>query len=258
MSILELHSSRYGFNPGSAWLIDNSASSATAALCAVTTTVAAASGCVTAMFTDTIIEKHFTGDTAYDLTVAMNGALAGLVGISAGCSVVAPWAAVTIGMVAGWVYYGFSKFLIKMRIDDAVDAIPVHSANGMWGVIAVGLFAEPDAMAAAGYSAAHVGWFFNGSDATLLLVQVIAAVWILGWVGTLMAPFFLMLHAAGMFRVDPLEEEVGLDISLHRGPDYDLPRKEAEELKMLEAVRSSRSRLNIDPWHEKIGVILYS
>eukprot|EP00978_Attheya_sp_CCMP212_P044147 scaffold301986_cov59-Attheya_sp.AAC.1 len=74
----------------------------------------------------------------------MNGALAGLVGITAGCAVVTPWASIIIGIIAGWVYIAFSKFLIKMKIDDAVDAIPVHFANGMWGCIAVGLFAEPD------------------------------------------------------------------------------------------------------------------
>eukprot|EP00542_Grammatophora_oceanica_P013517 CAMPEP_0194045696 /NCGR_PEP_ID=MMETSP0009_2-20130614/17543_1 /TAXON_ID=210454 /ORGANISM="Grammatophora oceanica, Strain CCMP 410" /LENGTH=56 /DNA_ID=CAMNT_0038690613 /DNA_START=32 /DNA_END=199 /DNA_ORIENTATION=+ len=56
--------------------------------------------------------------------MAMNGALGGLVGVTAGTSVVEPWAALFIGIIAGWVYYGFSKFLIMMKIDDAVDAVP--------------------------------------------------------------------------------------------------------------------------------------
>ena len=179
--------------------------------------------------------------------MAMNGALAGLVSITAGGSVVAPWASVIIGIVAGRVYYGFSTLLLKMRIDDAVDAIPVHFANGVWGVIAVGLFAEPDAMAVAGYSTAHVGWFYNGSDATLLLVQIIAVMWILGWVSTLMAPFFLMLNAAGMFRVHPLDEGAGLDICLHRGSAYDLPDPKSEDVEDLETVRLERSYLYMDP-----------
>ena len=234
----------YGFNPGSALAIDNSGSAATAALCAVTTTLAAAAGCVTAMFTDTLIEMGATGEASYDLTMAMNGALGGLVGITAGCSVVTPGMAVVIGIVAGWVYVGFSKFLIAMKIDDAVDAIPVHFANGAWGVIAVGLFAEEDAMAVAGYNSAHVGWFYSwgkgSGDANLLLCQVCSILWIIGWVFFVMTPFFLVLNALGMFRVDPLEEEVGLDISHHRGAAYDMSGAKKEDVEELMEVRASR------------------
>jgi len=96
-------------------------------------------------------------------------------------------------MVGGWVYLGFSKFLIRMRIDDAVDAVPVHFANGMWGVIAVGLFASPDEMAVAGYNSDHTGWFFSwgkgSGDANLLLCQICAVAWICGWVTCIMTPF---------------------------------------------------------------------
>lgn len=234
----------YGFNPGSALVIDNSGSASTAALCAVTTTLAAAAGCVTAMFTDTIIDMRTSGEASYDLTMAMNGCLGGLVGITAGCSVVTPWAAVIIGIVAGWVYVGFSKLLVKLKIDDAVDAVPVHFANGMWGVIAVGLFAEEGAMATAGYKTEHLGWFYswgNGSaDANLLLCQVVAIVWICGWIFFVMTPFFLALNAMGMFRVDALEEEVGLDISHHRGSAYDLSAPKKEDVEELMEVRASK------------------
>jgi Amt family ammonium transporter len=230
----------YGFNPGSALVIDNMDSSAAAALCAVTTTVAAASGCVTAMFFDTIIEARKTGEATYDLTMAMNGCLAGLVAITAGCSVVEPWAAVVIGIIGGLVYYGFSKFLIAMKIDDAVDAVPVHFANGIWGVIAVGLFASEEKMATAGYNTVHVGWFYNGGDANLLLVQIVSVVWIVGFVSCMMTPFFMALNALGMFRVDPLEEEVGLDISHHRGAAYDLTAPKQEDIEELMEIRASR------------------
>lgn len=234
----------YGFNPGSALAIDNSGSAATAALCAVTTTLAAASGCVTAMFTDTMIEMGKTGEASYDLTMAMNGALGGLVGITAGCSVVTPWASVLIGIVAGWVYVGFSKFLIAMKIDDAVDAIPVHFANGAWGVIAVGLFAEEEAMGVAGYNTEHLGLFYSWGksswDSNLLLCQIASIAWICGWVFFIMTPFFLVLNAMGMFRVDPLEEEVGLDISHHRGAAYDMTAPKKEDVEELMEVRASK------------------
>lgn len=230
----------YGFNPGSALAIANPDSAHTAALCAVTTTLAAASGCVTAMAFDSFMESRVTGETSYDLTMAMNGALGGLVAITAGCSVVYPWAAVIIGIVGGLVYYGFSKFLIKMKIDDAVDAIPVHFANGAWGVIAVGLFADERLQAVAGYSTAHQGWFNDFGDANLLLVQIIAVAWVSAWVFAIMTPFFLLLNAAGIFRVDPLEEEVGLDISHHRGAAYDLAPPKQNDVEELMEVRASR------------------
>eukprot|EP00526_Cylindrotheca_closterium_P009072 CAMPEP_0113618972 /NCGR_PEP_ID=MMETSP0017_2-20120614/9625_1 /TAXON_ID=2856 /ORGANISM="Cylindrotheca closterium" /LENGTH=514 /DNA_ID=CAMNT_0000528523 /DNA_START=31 /DNA_END=1575 /DNA_ORIENTATION=- /assembly_acc=CAM_ASM_000147 len=228
----------FGFNPGSALAIDNSGSAETAALCAVTTTLAAACGCVSAMFTDTMIEKSSTGEVSYDLTMAMNGALGGLVGITAGCSVVTPWAACIIGIIAGWVYIGFSKFLIKMKIDDAVDAIPVHFANGMWGVIAVGLFAEPDLMAIAGYN--DFPGIFYGGKGELLLCNFVSIVWICAWVFFLMTPFFVVLNVMGMFRVDPLEEEVGLDISHHRGAAYDMSGAKKEDVEELMEVRASK------------------
>lgn len=230
----------YGFNPGSALAIANDGSAHTAALCAVTTTLSAASGCVTAMAFDSFMEARVTGETTYDLTMAMNGALGGLVAITAGCSVVYPWAAVVIGIVGGLVYYGFSKFLIKMKIDDAVDAIPVHFANGAWGVIAVGLFSDVELQAVAGYSTAHQGWFNDFSDANLLLVQFISILWIIAWVGGIMTPFFMLLNAMGIFRVDALEEDVGLDISHHRGAAYDLEPAKQGDVEELMEVRASR------------------
>lgn len=229
----------YGFNPGSALAIANEGSAATAALCAVTTTLAAASGCVSAMFFDCFMESQATGEVSYDLTMAMNGALGGLVAITAGCSVVYPWAAVIIGMIGGLVYYGFSKFLIKMKIDDAVDAIPVHFANGAWGVLAVGLFSDKGLQEIAGYSTAHDGLFYSG-DGNLLLVQFISICWVCAWVFAVMTPFFMALNAAGMFRVDALEEEVGLDISHHRGTAYDLEPAKQSDVEELMEVRASR------------------
>jgi len=235
----------YGFNPGSALAIDNSASAATAALAATTTTLAAATGCVVAMFTDSIIDARKTGEVSYDLTMAMNGCLGGLVAITSGTATVDPWAAIIIGAIGGWVYLGVSKLLIKLRIDDAVDAIPVHFGNGMWGVIAAGLFSRRELMDTAGFGnpGGRQGWFFTwrtGSDANLLLCQICGVLWILAWVVVLMAPFFYLLRIAGMFRVDPLEEEVGLDISHHRGAAYDLTGPAKEDVEELLEVRASK------------------
>jgi len=234
----------YGFNPGSTLAISSSGAAATAALCCVTTTIAAAAGCVTSMFTATIIDEFLTGEASYDLTYAMNGCLGGLVGITAGCSVVTPYAALIIGIVAGWVYIAFSALLVKLKIDDAVDAIPVHFANGIWGCIAVGLFAEPSKIDISYGNTMHVGFFYSwgrgSGDATLLGIQCLGILWIIGWCTMVMTPFFTLLKAAGMFRVDPLEEEVGLDISHHKGSAYDLTGPDQSHVDKLIAERASQ------------------
>ena len=223
----------YGFNPGSTLAISPGGYADIAALCAVTTTLAAATGSVSAMFTDMILTRRKTGETMYDITMCMNGALSGLVGITAGCSVVEPWAAFVIGLVAGWVYIFWSNLLIKLKIDDAVDAIPVHFGNGMWGCIATGLFASPGLVDVT-YGSGNYGWFYNwgkGADGKLLAIEICGVLWIIGWVSFIMIPYFYMLNAFGLFRVDALEEEVGLDISHHKGAAYDMsgPSEEAKE-----------------------------
>jgi len=230
----------YGFNPGSALKIANPTSAAVSGLATVTTTIAGATGCVTCMFLDTIIEAYKDSEITYDLTMAMNGALGGLVAITAGCAVVTPWAAFIIGFIAAFFYYGASKMLIKLKIDDAVDAVPVHFANGIWGILAVGFFAEPDRQELAYSNITHTGWFYNGSDANLLLNQLVAVCWIIGWVTCVMTPFFVVLNLLGMFRVDGLEEEVGLDISHHRGGAYDLSAPKTNHVEELMEVRASR------------------
>ena len=234
----------YGFNPGSILIISNSGNARVSALAAVTTTLAAASGCVSSLFIDAVLDAVHTGEASYDLTAAMNGALAGLVAITAGCATVTPWCAIIIGAVGGLFYLLASKLLIKLRIDDAVDAIPVHLTNGLWGVIAAGLFSKRDLMSNAGYGGDHAGWFFewgNGSaNASVLVTQLAGAAWILGWVTFLMVPFFLVLNALGQFRVDAIEEEVGLDISHHRGAAYDLSAAKKADVEELLELRASR------------------
>lgn len=233
----------YGFNPGSTLQITPTGYGDTAGLCAVTTTLSAAFGCISALFTDTLLGLSKTGEAEYDLTMAMNGALSGLVGITAGCSTVTPWAACVIGMVAGWVYVFSSGLLVKLKIDDAVDAIPVHFFNGIWGCLAVGLFAEPSRVTNAYSNTKHFGWFYSwgqgSADVHLLLLQFLGVVWIIGWVTAIMTPFFFMLHAMGIFRVDALEEEVGLDISHHKGAAYDMTGPTKEDIDELVARRAT-------------------
>lgn len=219
----------YGFNPGSQLAIASAENGAAAALCAVNTTLAAAAGAVTALFTDSIMGQIKTGETEYDLTMAMNGCLGGLVGITAGCASVNPEMSVVIGIIAGWVYIASSKLLVMLKVDDAVDAVPVHFFNGMWGCIAVGFF-NVDA-----------GVFYGGSGA-LLGANIVGVLFIIGWVTVLMVPFFYVLKVLNMFRVDPLEEDVGLDISHHKGSAYDLSGPKQEDVEELKIRRSTHGK----------------
>jgi Amt family ammonium transporter len=137
-------------------------------------------------------------------------------------SIVEPWAAMIIGACAGLIYLGGSHLLITLRLDDAVDAIPVHMVNGTWGLIAVGLLASPRKLELTfGEEKPHVGWFYSWSrgsgDARLLACQIVGILWIIGWVLGVMMPFFIWLDWKGWFRSDPLEEIVGLDTSYHGG-----------------------------------------
>jgi Amt family ammonium transporter len=228
----------YGFNSGSTLQISSEGSGQVASLCAVTTTLSAASGCISAMFIDTYMNYNKNGDVVeYDLSKAMNGLLSGLVGITANCAVVAPWAAVVIGLTAGLVYIMASALLVKLKIDDAVDAIPVHLFNGMWGCIATGLFAEPSRTALAYGSDLHVGWFYswgrNSGDANLLLCEIAGIAFIVVWTMGIMTPFFFLLHFFEMFRIDPLEERVGLDYSHHKGGAYDYTGPLKADIEML-------------------------
>jgi len=190
-----------------------------AALAAVNTTLSAASGGVAALFTSLFIEERLTGEAKFDLKKLMNGCLGGLVSITAGCAIVEPWAAAVIGLMGGWVYLLSSALLISYRIDDAVDAIPVHLACGMWGTLAVGLLASPARVQNTYRSSNHVGWFYSlgrGSfDAHLLAAQICCILFVIAWVFILMLPFFSWLNYMGWFRSDSLEELVGLDISYH-------------------------------------------
>ena len=121
----------YGFNCGSALLLGVEETGKVAALAAVNTSLAGAAGCFSSLFTHLFLQERRTGEIKFDLGRAMNGALSALVAITAPCGTVENWASLVIGGVAGLIYLCSSSALVHFRLDDAVDAIPVHLANGM-------------------------------------------------------------------------------------------------------------------------------
>ena len=101
-----------------------------------------------------------------------------------------------------------------MRIDDVVDAVPVHMTNGIWGTIAVGLFASSNRLKLAYGEVGDVGAFMGGNG-TLLGCQLIGILFVVGWVTCIMFPFFCVLNYMGWLRSEPADEVEGLDSRYH-------------------------------------------
>lgn len=215
----------YGFNSGSALLLEIEETGNVAALAAVNTSMAAACGALSSLLTNMYFETRSSGELGFDLTKCLNGALAGLVASTSSCGVVYPWAAAVIGICAGWVYLASSHMLVRFKLDDAVDGIPIHMFCAIWGLLAVGFLAAPGPVLEAYGSDAHVGWFYSlgrgSTDATLLLNQFIAVVFISFWAIGLMVPFFMFLSYINWLRADALEEIAGLDASYKHATQED-------------------------------------
>jgi Amt family ammonium transporter len=194
----------YGFNAGSTL----SGTDLTIAHVATTTTLAAATGAIGAMITSWV----WFGKP--DPSVSLNGALAGLVGITAGTWVVSPVGAVIIGFLAGILVVLSVEFFDKvLHIDDPVGAISVHGVVGAWGTIAVGLFAD-------GVNDPGIVGLFYGGGAAQLGIQLIGVLAVFGWVIVTSLVLFGVLKAAKLLRVSEREELMGLDIGEHGTESY--------------------------------------
>merc|ERR1712136_397681 len=138
-----------------------------------------------------------------------NGILAGLVAITAGCGVVKHWEAIVIGFIGAWVYQIVSMLLKYKKIDDVVDAVPVHGACGIWGVLALGLFGDPD------HGMGGNGFFYGGDQ---LRVQSLAVIIIVAWSGFLSTLIFLPLRVANLLRLSDKYQDEGADAMEHSPP----------------------------------------
>ena len=192
----------YGFNAGSTL----AAVGADFASVAVTTTLAAAGGALAAMITGWTYPVYGKPDVG----LTLNGALAGLVGITAGAGYVTNGPAVVIGMVAGFIVVVSIISFERLGIDDPVGAISVHGVAGLWGVIAVGLFANIGLVESLGWSS-NVGGLFVGGGFGLLGTQVLGALAIIAWVFPSSFLVFKLIDKTVGMRVSPEEELAGLD-----------------------------------------------
>jgi Amt family ammonium transporter len=144
-----------------------------------------------------------------DVSMSLNGALAGLVGITAPCAVVSPGAAIIIGAIAGILVVLSVEFIDKvLHIDDPVGAVSVHAVCGVWGTLAVGIFGDLDAIGAGLTRGGQIG------------VQALGAAAVFVWAFGLALILFLSVKKTFGLRVTEKEEMAGLDIDEHGTEAY--------------------------------------
>jgi Amt family ammonium transporter len=189
----------FGFNAGSTLGVTDGS---VIGRVAINTNLAAALGGIAAMVT---VWKRFGKP---DLSMAMNGALAGLVAITAPCAYVEPWAAIVIGATAGYIVVRGVELLDKLQIDDPVGAVPVHGMCGVWGTICVGIFGRK------ALGLAYDGFVYSGNPMQLG-IQMVGSVTAVAFVIVTMAIVFKLIDLTVGLRVSREEELRGLDIGEH-------------------------------------------
>ena len=193
----------YGFNGAAATSVEQLGS------IFVTTTIAPAVATVSCMiFTWIKYGKP-------DISMCLNASLAGLVAITAGCDVTDALGAIVIGAIAGLlVCFGVWLLDYKLRVDDPVGAVAVHMCNGIWGTLAVGLFATTTAP-----GSQFTGLFYGGGI-DLLIKQIVGIVSVAAWTAVMITITFMVIKKIFGLRVDPQEELIGLDIEEHGSEAY--------------------------------------
>ena len=189
----------YGFNPGSQLTYAGASNAEITTYIALTTTLSAVAGAVVAM----ILAWVLFGKP--DVTMALNGVLAGLVGITANCDQVTQAGALVIGGVAGMLVVAGILLLDKLKIDDPVGAWPVHGLCGIWGGIATGIL---------GTNLPVVDGVIL-TRAQYIQVQCLSTLIICAWAFLTMFGLFLAMRLLGVLRVSAEEEQAGLDFTEH-------------------------------------------
>ncbi|MCE4047517.1 MULTISPECIES: ammonium transporter [Bacillaceae] len=217
LSVLILWVGWFGFNAGSTV----SVADGFFGFVALNTNLAAAAGAVSALLISWIV----LGKS--DITTTLNGALAGLVAITASCAFVDTWGAVVIGLIAGILVFYSVRFFENRRIDDPIFALSVHGTAGVWGTLSTGLFATKE-LATVGQPGLFYGGGFHQLGVQALGVVTCA---LFAFVVSF-AILFVIKKISGL-RVTEEEEIMGLDISEHGTygyPEVFLPKDESKSV----------------------------
>ncbi len=194
----------FGFNPGSALAVGDGE---LISLIAINTNLAAAAGAVTTTFLSwTLFGKP-------DLFFTMNGALAGLVSITASCAIVSPASAIWIGVTGGVVIVLGERLMNIIKVDDPCGAFPVHGLCGIWGTLTVGLWGREE------LGLANEGLFYGGGFEQLG-IQALGTFASGLFVFISMGAVFIAIRAVLGLRVDRMEEIRGLDMNEHGMESY--------------------------------------
>ncbi|MGG1313923.1 MULTISPECIES: ammonium transporter [Cohnella] len=207
LAVLLLWVGWFGFNAGSTLAVGDGFFG----YVAFTTQLGAAGGAVAALLISWLVKGKA------DIGVTLNGALAGLVAITASCAFVEPWAAVVIGLIAGLLVFFSMAFFEKIRVDDPIAAMSVHGAAGIWGTLANGFFATPELAEKVGVGKAGL---FYGGGFEQLWVQIVSFV-VCG--AFAFAASFVVLWIVKQvigLRVTEEQEILGLDLSEHGNYGY--------------------------------------
>jgi len=196
----------FGFNPGSTMAADARG----IAHVAVTTNTAAAAATLSSMIAAALLLGK------PDLSMILNGCLAGLVAITAPCAWVSVGSSLVIGLIAGVLVVGAVIFFDKVKLDDPVGALSVHLVCGVFGTLCVGLFADPSTAPIVGPKA---GLFFGGGFEQLW-AQIVGVVTVGGYTLGVAFAAWLLIKATMGIRVTPEEELEGLDLGEHGNLAY--------------------------------------
>ncbi len=190
----------YGFNGAAA-----TTTSELSAIFLTTTIAPSVATCTTLIYT-------WVKNGKPDVSMCLNASLAGLVAVTAGCDAFDAIGAGIVGIVAGILVVVVVEVLdLKLHVDDPVGAVGVHCANGIWGTIAVGLLANPDA------PAGLRGVFYTG-EFSQFGIQLLGFATVAAWAVITMLCFFLILRKLDFLRAEPADELAGLDVSEHGLP----------------------------------------
>lgn len=213
----------YGFNPGSFLKISAVYSGGgnyygqwtAVGRTAVTTTLAGCTAALTTLFGKRILSGH------WNVTDVCNGLLGGFAAITAGCSVVEPWAAIICGFVAALVLISCNALAEKLRYDDPLEAAQLHGGCGAWGIIFTALFATEKYVGEVYPNKAGRPYgLFMGGGGSLLAAHVVQILVIVGWVSATMGPLFFILHKLKLLRISAEDEMAGMDLTRHGGFAY--------------------------------------
>ena len=201
----------FGFNPGSTLGVVTGDRLGYFGYVALTTNLAAAAGAVGGIVTAWLVLRK------PDITMMLNGAIGGLVAITAASGFVAPWAAAVIGLGAGVIGVVGVRFVERLRIDDPIGAVAVHGLSGVWGTLATGIFAVP--ALAANLGVGQGGLLYTGS-VHQIGVQALGLVVVGAFTFSASYAVLWTMKARWGIRSEPETETAGLDLGEHGASGY--------------------------------------